>query len=153
MKQNLEELGLEGLTGTFIGATDEYIANTERQISFRLPDDYRDFLKRYGASLFNEDFGFRPKEPSPWASGGIETIDIFYGMSARSASDLLQVNVRLRNVIGDRSIAIGHDPGSNLVLLDDSGAVFFFDRETGRRFLAAPNFQEFLDSFEPQHST
>ncbi len=145
-----KELGLRGITSRFVGASDEYIAGLEGQAGFRLPDCYKGFIRDVGASLFSEDSGFRPLVPSPWAVNGVESFDVFYGMSEKLAVDLRRVNSRLQGVIGTGRIAIGHDPGSNLILLDASGAVYFFDRETGQEFLCAKDFASFLASFEPR---
>ena len=73
MNPHLEHLGLQGLTGHFLGATDDEITEFESQIGFTLPKGYRSFLKRFGASLFTENVGFKALEPSPWAVDGIES--------------------------------------------------------------------------------
>ncbi len=150
---NIESLGLQGITGGFVGADDEYIVTLESLAGFRLPDGYREFLKKRGASLFSEDMAFRPLVPSPWAVNGMESFDLFYGMSEDPGFDVSRVNIRLQGAIPERTIAIGHDPGSNHVVLDASGAIYFFDRDSARVFLCAKSFEEFLASFGPRRTS
>jgi hypothetical protein len=146
--RNMDALGLQGITGRFIGADKAYVIKLEEQAGFRLPDSYSEFITKYGASLFADVVGFRSEAPSPWAVDGVEAFDVFYGMSERPHLDILRVNIRLHDVIPHGLIAIAHDPGSNLILLDDSGEIYFVDRETGERFLCARDFGSFLNSFE-----
>lgn len=145
---DLESLSLQGVSGPFVGATAEYIADLERLCGFHLPDDYKEFIQRYGASLFAEQCTFRSLTPSPWSVDGMEAFDVFYGMAEQPHADLIRSYIRLRNTIPPKTIAIGHDPGSNLILLDADGAVQFFDRESGQRYLCAKDFGEFLNAFE-----
>ena len=142
------KFGLQGITGKFVGASDSYIVELEQQFGFTLPRSYREFLQKFGASLFTEDVGFRPIEPSPWAVNGMESFDGFYGMSHDPRFDLQRVNTRLRGVVAEMMTVIGHDPGSNLLLLSASGEVYFYDRETGKQYLCARDFGSFLSSFE-----
>jgi len=148
MNKNLVTFGLQGVGGKFLGASDDYIAELENQFGFRLPDDYKLFIQTYGAAQFGEYCGYRPLQPSPWAANGVQTVDIFYGMSQNAGFDLRRVNMRLADLIVGNRIAIGHDAGSNLLLLDKDGEVYFFDHETGTTYLCARDFDHFLDSFE-----
>jgi hypothetical protein len=145
--EQLIALGLQGKFGDFVPAVDEDIAAVEEGLRVKLPDEYKVFLKRYGASLFGADVGFRSNEPSPWAVNGVESFDLFYGVSDDPGFDLRQINERLRGDIPVGAIAIGHDPGSNLILLSD-GEVLFFDKETGSTYRIAQSFGKFLSSFE-----
>lgn len=149
MKQDLiNELGLQGIKGNFERAGEAQILETEMKLKLRLPEEYKKFLREFGASLFTQDVIFTPKEPSPWAVDGNERFDIFYGVSTDPGFDLCRVNTRLKGDIPAQTIAIGHDPGSNLILLSlDTNQVRFFDKESGMTFLIAANFQDFLKSF------
>jgi hypothetical protein len=144
----MESLSLQGLSGQFVKATGEYIADLERLCGFHLSSVYKEFIQRYGASLFGEQCGFRSLTPSPWSVGGMESFDVFYGMAEKPQFDLVRNNTRLRNTIPPKTIAIGHDPGSNLILLDADGAVQFFDRESGQQYLCSKDFGAFLNAFE-----
>jgi hypothetical protein len=153
MNSHLENLGLQGASGQFVRATDGQIGELEKQIGFTLSESYKTFLKHFGASLFAENAGFRALENSPWAVNGVESFDVFYGISEIPAFDVLSVNRRLRNSIPGQTIAIGHDPGSNLVLLSATGEVLFFDRDSGRTFRTATNFDSFVESFVARNPT
>jgi hypothetical protein len=62
--------------------------------------------------------------------------------------DLAQINKRLRGNIPQNAIAIGHDSGSNLILLNlETEQISFFDKDTGKTYLIAPTFNAFLKSF------
>lgn len=106
------------------------------------------FVKSYGAALFGEYCGYRPLIPSPWAANGVQTLDVFYGMSENAGFDLRRVNARLADLIVGNRIVIGQDAGANLFLLDQDGGVFFYDNETAQTYLCAADFDHFLDSFE-----
>jgi hypothetical protein len=144
----VKNLGLQGVKGDFQGASIADMAEAERSLNLRLPDDYRNFLQEFGASLFTEDVVFTPLEPSPWSVGRNECFDVFYGISADSGFDLCRVNSRLKGNIPVGTIAIGHDSGSNLILLSlGANEIRFFDKETGATFLIAVGFTDFLNSF------
>jgi hypothetical protein len=153
MNSILEHLGLQGLSGQFASATGSEVAELEAQIGFKLPESYKEFLKEFGASLFTESVGFRSVEPSPWAVDGVESFDVFYGMSKIPSSDVRSVNRRLLNGIPSRTIAIGHDAGSNLILLSATGDICFFDRDSGRTFRSAKDFDAFINSFMARQPT
>ena len=145
-------LGLQGVTGQFIGADDRYLVELETVAGFGLPDRYKEFLARYGASLFHEDVVFLPIVLSPWAVDGMESLDVFYGASETPQFDVRRVNTRLRGVLPPGTIAIAHDSGSNLVVLDSHGEIHFMDRDTGRLSLCARDFDSFLASFRVRYA-
>jgi hypothetical protein len=148
-KKLINELGLRGVNGEFKGASLSQIAETEKNLNLALPDDYRRFLQEFGVALFAEEVAIKPIEPSPWSVDGKECFDIFYGVSADPAFDLCRINTRLKGDIPIGTIAIGHDSGSNLVLLSlVDNQIRFFDKETGKTFLIATSFTDFLNSFQ-----
>jgi hypothetical protein len=141
-------LPLKGVTGEFERASNAQIAELEKKLNVKLPEDYLDFLQKFGPSLFTEDVVFTSIESSAWAVNGDECFDLFYGVSANAGCDLCNINVRLVGDIPSKAIAIGHDSGSNLILLKlDTDQVLFFDKETGKTFLIACGFNAFLKSF------
>lgn len=144
----LRALGLKSMNELPDELSKSYLAELEVQCAFPLPKTYRDFLNEIGASIFVKEVVFRPMVASPWAIEGAESVDLLYGRSALSHADIQKVNSRLLNVIPQQTLAIGHDSGSNLILLAADGSVHFFDRETGSLFLCASTFEEFLNSFE-----
>ena len=150
MNQNflIANLGLQGVTGEFDGATATQIAESEVILNSKFPDDYKSFLREFGASLFTEDVVFEPIEPSPWAVDGNECFDVFYGITKDSGFDICQINSRLKGEIPNGTIAIGHDSGSNKIILClVTNRVLFFDKDTGATFLVANSFGDFLEAF------
>lgn len=144
----INSFGLQGVKGGFEGASEAQINETEKSIKSSLPEEYRKFLREFGASLFTDDVVFTPIEPSPWAVGGDECFDAFYGISADPGFDLCRVNARLKGNLPNETIAIGHDSGSNLILLSlATHQILFLDKETGKTYVIAADFENFLKSF------
>jgi SMI1-KNR4 cell-wall len=149
MKRHLtEQLGLQGVTGECVMASLDDIAGIERELNVQLSADYKDFLLTCGASLFTKDVAFLPIQPSPWAVDGVECFDVFYGVSQDAGLDLRRINIRLKNQLPKETVAIGHDSGSNLILLAwKTNEILFLDKETGKTYLVARSFYRFLESF------
>lgn len=145
---NTELLGLTGITGRFVGASDDYISRLETAIGFSLPTNYVHFLRRYGASFFEKNVCFSSLDPSPWAEAGKEGFDAFYGASEQPQFDLIEVRGELIGEISFGALAIGYDAFANQIVLKKDGSVWFFDRERGKEHLCSKDFQSFLDSFE-----
>jgi hypothetical protein len=145
----ISELGLQGITGTLQEREPSEIEAFERMLGTLLPSDFKEFILKYAPSLFGEDVAFAPIEQSAWAVGGLETMDVFYGISDNPGFDIRRINERLRDDIPKKTIAIGHDAGSNLILISlENATVLFLDRETGKTTLIANNFNSFLNSFK-----
>jgi hypothetical protein len=144
----VNELGLQGVTGEFEKASESDIAKLESQIGATLPREYREFLGLCGPCLFENDVVFDSVQHSPWTSDGAEMLDVLYGVSSDPGFDVGSVNTRLKNDLPKQVIAVGHDPGSNLILMSiENGDVQFLDKDTGKTYLIAQNFGAFLQSF------
>jgi hypothetical protein len=144
--ESLKKLGLTRISESPLPA-EERVRAVETSLGFPFSGEYKHFLRSYGASLFTEDVGFEPVQASPWTSEGLNTLDVLYGISTDIGFDISHVNERLKGDIPADSIAVGHDPGSNLLLLNRQGEVLFFDKETGQVYLCAHSFSAFLESF------
>jgi hypothetical protein len=146
--QHLLDLGLEGFTGEFARADDNYIADVETLACFHLPKDYKEFLRNYGASFFAQEYvAFCPLELSPWAVNGLEIIVGFYGKCEDDEKDIKQVYISLRDDIPNGTIAIGDDAGRKLFLLNDRGEIYCFDQDTAKIYLCARDFASFVATF------
>jgi hypothetical protein len=144
----VEQLGLQGLGDGFSQATDQEISNAETYFQHSLPNEYKFFLKNYGASLFSEEVAFKVAEASPWTTNGSQTLDVFYGLSKDPRFDLVCIGKRIGADLPDGMIAIGHDAGSSHILLRlNDGHIFFCDKDSNKTYLIAQSFASFLDSF------
>jgi hypothetical protein len=146
--ESLKSLGLEAADGITHGVSEQEIAHVEQLLQMRLPNEYREFLRKFGASRFTEDVVFSPMEPSSWAVDGDECFDLFYGITKNPHANIVNINQRLKKKLSVGSIAIGHDSGLNLILLrPETNEVRFLERDTGRTYLIANSFNEFLRRF------
>jgi len=144
----VEHLGLRGIGGSFVGATDQDFGKLEQYCRYQLPEDYKAFLKSYGASLFTKDVVFKLIEPSPWANDGVQSLAVLYGISSKPGFDLINQDVQLDADLPEGMIAIGHDEGGSHILMRlADGHIFFCDKETRKTYLIAETFTAFLDSF------
>ena len=134
------------------GADDpKRIAEFEKAIGKRLPEDYREFLLEFAPGGFSGNAAFRPLEPTPWSEDGLNCFDAFYGVEENSTFDLTTMYRDTRGAIPSGMFAIGYDSGSNNILMslnDPKGQIYFEDKDDGEVYLCANTFTEFLQSFE-----
>lgn len=123
------------------------IAGAERRLGVSFSKEYRDFLGEVAPCMFEDENGFAPAEPVPFASAdGRVSIDVLYGLSDNDNLDLTAANLRG----GEHPtgfISIGHDPGANSILMNNLGQIFIQENNTGKLFFVAKTFKEFLGSF------
>lgn len=147
----LAALGLQTIRGQQPGADSSYIAQLEEIRGRALPEGYIQLLKAFGPSLFRENVGVRALQPSPWAVEGIEVIEAFEGQSSEFGFDVLRQSERLfqsDDDFPDETLVIGTDACGNRFLLAADDAVWFFDHDTGRRYLCAEDFDSFLAALQ-----
>ena len=151
--------------------TEERILLFEEKIGFKLPKDYREFLKNCN--------GGKPEiRNSFFEVIGVENfpiiLTVLYGLDVGSISEIFDLNYYIdsfyyQQEIPEKSILIGHDPGgAELMLLAEEGreGIYFIDSSFGlsenleeqiviidneeiyeyKFYLIAKTFQEFLDN-------
>jgi hypothetical protein len=159
-EKHFTTLGIRYVRGLKLLVGDERITRFESAAHLRLPGEYRDFLKRYGNTAFEEfiEYPFIDKE-CPWANNGYGGMSVFYGLDA-GPYDLEKQFANHVGRIPSDMLPIAVDGGGNLICLaftgPDWGSVFFWDRdaepEPGEQdlrtnvYLIARSFDDFLKS-------
>jgi hypothetical protein len=163
-EKHFTALGIRYVRGLKLLVGEERIARFEGAAHLQLPGEYREFLKRYGNTAFEEyiRYPFIDKECS-WANNGYGGMSVFYGLDG-----IYDLEKEFANHIGripSDMLPIAEDGGGNLVCLaftgPDRGSVFFWDRdaepEDGEQdlrtnvYLIARSFDDFLKSMRLKH--
>jgi hypothetical protein len=120
----LTELGIAPLGGdAFVPLSAAEVASIEKAIGADLPRDYKQFLTRFGRSMFNAEVNCTPFA-KPLYFGW------FFGYA-----ELLEAFDNLRDLLPETVIAIGDDGGGNAFCLGvrppDTGKVYFHNHGYG----------------------
>lgn len=143
--------------------TEADVRNVEQLIGARLPEDYREFLLRYGSdhAYFNQTVAIsHPAHPD-----GFFGIDHFLGAVPRENSycyDLLARYAEDRSILPDGVLTIADDGGGNFICLavsgENRGRIYYWDHEEAEQGIVptyqflqplADSFDEFLGKFSP----
>ncbi|MBD1229589.1 SMI1/KNR4 family protein [Xenorhabdus griffiniae] len=113
----------------FKGPIDEIlVADFESEIGKSLPNDYRNFLKKYNGGYPEPDsFSFINDDEEDASS-----VDRFLGLGAEKHHNLRNYFFDYKDRIPLDFLPIAHDPGGNLILISlskDNSGVFFWDHE------------------------
>ncbi|MDV5358142.1 SMI1/KNR4 family protein [Enterobacter asburiae] len=139
--------------------------NTLESITTKLPDNYRDFLLHFGASiLFNVTVVFRARQASPWAdTKGFDSLESLYGLCKGSNEyTVFEALDTYREDLHDQWLAIGASAGDNQICICLKGALFgqvwYWDHEADPVFnyaevvsgmtKVANTFEEFIGLLE-----
>lgn len=144
------------------GSTSEVVvADFERSVGARLPDEYRTYLIEFNGGKFEKDYFER--------TGGIDgRVHGIYGLHAGPNFAKLEENWKLSEYydIGEAALGVNEyivfadtETGDLLLLGLENGEVFFLDHESieddpehGARFDAVPiakSFDEFVEGLMP----
>ncbi|MEK9495102.1 SMI1/KNR4 family protein [Photorhabdus sp. P32] len=112
----------------FKGPIDEIsVTNFENEIGNSLPNDYRNFLKKYNGGYPDPDaFLFLNDEEDG------SSVDRFLSLGCEKHHDLRNYFIDYKDRIPPKFLPIAHDPGGNLILIslsNDNPGVFFWDHE------------------------
>lgn len=101
------------------------LAAIEREIGATLPDDYREFVSRYGFATFGELVQFPALQPLPGSvsESGFAPFSHFYGPASAGPNGLAKVIKRLRGRMPDSVIPIAADGGGSQIVLAVTGGV------------------------------
>lgn len=167
MKTHLDEKlqslgGLVPIGETFIPFHEDEILSLENRLQVTLPEDYKDFLREYGAATFAEYVDFRPTIPLPMpiSATGDGHISSFYGSADDPFQPLLKAISSFHGEIPDSVIPIADDSGNKICLAikgAEAGKVFYWDRNAslddtdmdGVLHPIAVSFEDFILRLQP----
>lgn len=128
------------------------------QLPLNFPEDYRNFLTAFPRTgVFDEKVVFSGIQASPWASNGLEVLEVLYGYCSSKNNDIAKVREQYLSQVPAHFLAIGQVTGANLVCLDlrqaSFGRVYVWDHEhlggsDEGFYLAAPSFSAFFESLK-----
>ncbi|ELY2798225.1 SMI1/KNR4 family protein [Cronobacter dublinensis] len=101
--------------------------NTLESITTKLPDNYKDFLLHFGASiLFNVTVVFRARQASPWAdTKGFDSLESLYGLCKGSNEyTVFEALDTYWEDLHGQWLPIGASAGDNQICICLKGALF-----------------------------
>jgi hypothetical protein len=112
--------------------TEDDITTFEQQLGGVLPNDYRQFLMRFGQTAPEHGAVFPILDPCPWGQQG--ELNMFLGFSTDSGQGIVYETMEVyAGRIPDETIPIAEDSGGNLIILgfdgNATGKVWFWDHE------------------------
>lgn len=124
------------------------IIKFEKKIGFKLPDDYRIFLKNHNGGICKDEI-IKLNRPGDFL------IDCFFGLGLKDALNLQFWHEELSGELPEKSIVIGCDPGGGYILLcvaSDISGVYYYDHtysfpsssDDENTYFIAPDFTEFF---------
>ena len=137
--------------------TNQKITNMERKYNLIFPEDYKQFLLRYGGAFIADDYLYKPIERSPiTAKDGYDMVDYFLG-------DDVEENINDRyEIFEDNVFPIAAVLNGDLVCMGSkgeyTGKIYYWwheneidddpDNIRETLYLIANNFRDFIFSFE-----
>lgn len=125
-------------------------------VGFDIPEDYQEFLGLFPKTgVFDKRTIFSGIQASPWASNGVEVLEVLYGYCSSKSNDLIKVREQYRVQVPAHFLVVGQVTGANLICLDmrqaSFGRVYVWDHEHlgGEEdgfYLAATSFIAFIES-------
>lgn len=131
------------------GANEDQIQRLELQIGHKLPIDYREYLTRHNGQSFKYRSFFVP------ACQAEVNLDVLLGVEVDN--NLLDSWKQFGQSIPSYLLAIGFDPGGNVILLKlTTGEVFYWDSELFfdqsseelNTYFVAPSFSDFVNGLQ-----
>jgi len=129
------------------------LLRVEDEIGFNLPDDYREFLSKYGGFAADGSAVFSFREPYP--GGKRDMAEVFYGVLGKDGYDLLHNYGAYKGRILIEALPIALDAFGNQICLiltgKYRGKIHFWDHEEelldkSNLYLIADSFDEFITS-------
>lgn len=112
-----------------------------------------DFLLAIGgAVIFDNGARYKPSEASPWTrANGYANLEMLYGLGDGEHT-IKGALVKYASQLPPSCIPVGEAAGGNLICVDRTGAVHFWDHENGDKkqtWRIAPSLDIFLEMLEP----
>ncbi|MCY8087239.1 SMI1/KNR4 family protein [Bacillus sonorensis] len=136
--------------------TEEEIKEIEKKYTLNLPEDYKQFLLKYGASMISDDgVYYKSLEKDTWSEDEFQVVEFFYGLEETELDLDIQDKIdTYAERFPEGIIPIASSPFGNEICLqakgDDTGKIYFWDHEyrstEGDFFLAANSFTDFIKS-------
>ncbi|MCY8002451.1 MULTISPECIES: SMI1/KNR4 family protein [Bacillus] len=134
----------------------EEIEEIEKKYKIKLPDDYKQFLLKYGASMIcDDDVFYKSLEQDTWSEDEFQVVEFFYGLEETELDLDIQDKIDTYSErFPEGIIPIASSPFGNEICLqakgDDIGKIYFWDHEyrnsEGDFFLVANTFTDFIKS-------
>ena len=160
-QEKMNSLGYYLVKDNYEIPTQEDLEQLERQLNFRFPSDYKDFLSFYGLSSFEEYVYFPFEENYPKDDVGL--LNVFFGVNSNDVYDIIKNYDNYQRRISLDLLPIANDPGGNIICIsvkNNIGAVYYWDHEdeivvekgeeidNSNLYLIANSFDEFIKSLE-----
>ena len=127
-------------------SSEESISAFEREIQFRLPDDYRAFLRDTNGGVCQHAL-IRPQRP------GELLIDCLFGLGVKDEMDLRFWYNEMKGDVPEKSLIIGSDAGGGFLLLSietNLEGIYYYDHsysfptstDNENTYLIYPSFSE-----------
>lgn len=150
----LNALGLRPLKADVHTLHNNYAAQLEEK-GLLVPNDYQTFLLDYPLTgVFDNQIVFSGKDTSPWATNGLEVLEVLYGKCSDTQNDLLKVRDQLSDQLPSDFLPIGQVTGANFVCLclrkESLGEVYVWDHEHENNarqglYFVTSSFSEFVN--------
>jgi hypothetical protein len=143
-------------TDRLVGDDEQLIRQFETQIGTSLPQEYRDFLARFGGAAFPDTFEAPIREPGH--SGEYACPSVFFGFykpnqrNIPHSLDLTGNYSEYKKRVQRGLLPIAQAIGGNLICLAISGLrrgnIYYWDHETSELLFVASSFGEFLSNLQ-----
>lgn len=133
--------------------SEQDLINLENQLGIKLPNGYREFLKKHNGGYPQPD-GFDFADGDDGSS-----VDKFLDISGSKSESIIEYFNTYKNRIPKNYFPVAKDPGGNLILIgiNNSGSdIYYWDHENesedgdvpgmDNMHLIASNFDEFIDN-------
>lgn len=133
IEKKLKELNIVSEIGKFKKHSENEIIKIENKYGFEFPQDYREFLLKFGNSSFESNSYFHSIERTPYATeDNLDSINVFYGLDNDDNDLAEQVEIYLDR-IPKAIIPIAEAEGGNIICIgvkdEINGKIFYWDHE------------------------
>lgn len=137
------------------------VKDIEKSLSIDLPEDYKNFLLKYGECMIMEDdLVFPVLEDNPLADEGVMSFGFFYGLE-KNRYDIRNIRDIYFDQMPEWVLPIADAEGGDQICIavkgEKTGKIYFWDHElrNGQQdlFLIANSFNDFIQSLFVQETS